>query len=310
MLVSVGADGHVSAEDVIFLRRNVFPDGGVSRGELDAIFTLAERAPQGDPEWLHFFEEIVSDFYLREEEPHGYLTNEEFDTLRARITRDGEKVSEIELRMLIKLIESATSTPPQLHEFIADALRGMIIRDDRSSGIDEHETELVRRFIFATGGAGNLAVTRTEAELLFDLNDAAAQFGAHPSWTDFFVKGVTNHLMAHFGYHAPTHEDARKTHKFMTDHSTNAGGFLKRMLSGGLSGFKKEEDSLMARRNEARERDAAVAETVTPLEAEWLADRIGRNGDLHESERALIEHIRDLGAELPPALKTIIDRAA
>lgn len=310
MLVAVGADGYVSAEDVIFLRRNVFPDGVVSRAELDAIFALAERALDGDPEWPMFFEETVADFYLREEEPHGYLTAHEFDTLKARITRDGEEASEIELRMLIKLLETAVETPPQLHGFIADALRASIISEERGYGIDEYEAELVRRFIFAKGGSGNLAVTRAEAELLFDLNDATAHLGAHPAWTDFFVKGVANHLMAHFGYHAPSHDEARRTQQFMSDHSANAGGFLKRMLAGGLNGFKEEEKSLAARRNEARERDAAAAEVVTPLEADWLADRIGRNGELHESERALIDHIRDLGAELPPALKTIVERAA
>ncbi|HBS30372.1 MAG TPA: hypothetical protein DEA40_01280, partial [Parvularcula sp.] len=79
----VGADGHVSAEDVIFLRRNIFADGVVSREELATLFALARRAPAGDPEWPDYFAEAAADFFLREEEPHGYLTEEEFEHLAA-----------------------------------------------------------------------------------------------------------------------------------------------------------------------------------------------------------------------------------
>lgn len=309
-LVAVGADGYVCAEDVIFLRRNVFPDGVVSAAELDAIFELAARAPDGDPEWPMFFEEAVADFYLREEEPHGYLTQAEFETLKARIERDHARPSEIELRLLIKLLETATQTPPQMHDYIIDSLRAALVGEPREAGLDEHETALLRRFMFAHGGAGDVAVTRAEAELLFDINDAVARLPSHPSWTDLFVKGVGNHLMAHLGYAPMAYEDARRAHAFIADHSWSAGGFFKRMLSGGLSGFKRDEAPLQAQRNETRERAAAEAGKVTRGEAGWLAARIGRNGDFHESERALIDHIRDLGAELPAELQAVLDRAA
>lgn len=308
-LANVGANGYVTNDDVMFLRRNVFKDGIVSGGEVDAVFALAERAPKGDPAWPMFFEEAVADFYLREEEPHGYLTAEEFATLKARVTRDGRKASAIELRLLLKLLETATETPPAMSDFIADQLKAAIAARGSDASVTKEDTALISRFVFASGGAGNVAVTKKEAEFLFDISDATHGVGNDPAFTEFFVKAIANHLMAHIGYTPPSREEAVRRQAYFEDQSVNVGGFFKRMISGGLSGLK-EEKSPQALRNEQRERDAAFAEKVTPVEADWVADRIGRDGVLHASERALVAYMRELGAELPPKLKALIDRAA
>ncbi len=305
-LAQVGADGYVSTEDVLFLRRQVFKDGVVSAAELDGLFTLGERAPKGDPEWPAYFEEAACDFYLREEEPQGYFTQEEFHTLKARVTRDGQSASPLELRLMIKLLETAVDSPAEMRGFVASQLKEAIA--EKSGAVAAADVELVRRLIFAKGGDGNLAVTRAEAELLFDINDAARD--ADPSWTVFFVKAIANHLMAHLGYEPQSREEARRQHAFVSDHSVDVGGFLKKMLAGGLGGFRGDGASAQARRNADRERQRKIAEIVTPGEADWLADRIGRDGQLHDSEKALVTYIKELGAELPPKLQALVARAA
>ena len=45
---------------------------------------------------------------------------------------------------------------------------------------------------------------------------------------------------------------------------------------------------------------------VTEQEANWLAERIGRDGQLHENEKALIAYMEALGAELPGSLAALI----
>jgi hypothetical protein len=307
-LVNLGADGHLSAEDVHFLRRQVFKDGIVSAEELDALFTLGERAPKGAPEWAEFFEEAASDFYLNEEEPHGYFTAAEFQTLRARMTHDGAVASPLELRLMVKLLEAAVECPPEMHAFVADQMKK---RYAAGGALASEDVALLRRFIFAKGAAGNISVTRAEAELLFDICDAVRGRGNDASWTEFFVKSISNHLMAYFGYQPLAHEEAKRLHGFVSDHSVNVGRFLERMFAGGLSGFSKSAPPLAAERNASREAEAAIAEKVTPDEADWLADRIGRDGTLHETEQALVKYMRDaLGAELPPKLKALVARAA
>jgi hypothetical protein len=58
--------------------------------------------------------------------------------------------------------------------------------------------------------------------------------------------------------------------------------------------------------------DAAisVAETVNEDEAGWLAHRIGRDGTLHENEKALLRFIRAESPEIHPALQPLIEKAA
>lgn len=314
LIRSVGADGHVSADDVIFLRKNVFADGVVSRGELAALFALAEKAPQGDKEWPDYFAEAAADFFLREEEPYGYLTDEEFQHLEAFITRDGKKASRIELELLVALMEKATSTPAAMAEFTADQFRRLV--RDRIKGaprIDRADAALLRRYLYASAGDGSVAITREEAELLFDLHEMTASADNHPEWADLFIKGVAAHLMAHVGYKPLPREEALRLHDWVKDQTVNPAGFFGRMVSGGLAGIREAygpKNSRSSQKNEDNAIAAAIAERVEAQEADWLADRIGRNGKFDDIERALLHYMRDLGADLPPKLSALVEKAA
>ncbi|HNS87110.1 MAG TPA: hypothetical protein PKH09_09420 [Parvularculaceae bacterium] len=313
LIRSVGADGHVSADDVIFLRRNVFADGVVSRAELAALFALAEKAPQGDPEWADYFAEASADFFLREEEPHGYLTDQEFEHLEAFVTRDGKKASAIELKLLVALMEKATATPPAMAEFVADQFRRLIRERKGGARIGRNDADMLRRYLYAAAGDGSIAVTKEEAELLFDLHEMTYAADNDPSWADLFIKAIAAHLMAHVGYRPLPREEALRLHDWVKDQTVNPAGFFGRMLSGGLAGIREaygQKQSSAARKNADDAIAAAIAEQVTAQEADWLADRIGKNGKLDNIERALVHYMRDLGAELPPKLAALVERAA
>lgn len=305
-LAAFGEGRFVGAKDVALLRQGVFKDGVVSDDELDALFSLGERAPEGDPEWAHFFAEAAADFYLREQAPHGYLTEAELETLKARVTRDRRHASPLEIGLLVKLLETAVSTPPAMTDFAAEQLMASIRDKKGGPRVSAQDVVLIRRFVFAVGGAGNVAVTRREAEFLFDVSDMTAGAKNDPSWTEFFVKAVANHLMAHIGYEPPTHDEARAAQAFLSDRSVDVGGFFRRMIAGGLSGLAPEGQTAQSARNATREAGIAAAAPVTVDEADWVADRIGRDGALHAGEKALVQHLKSLGGALPPRLKAIV----
>ncbi len=327
-LTSVGDDGYVSAEDVRFLRRNVFADGVVSAEELDALFRLGEKAEAGDREWPQYFAEAAADYYLREEEPNGYLTQQEFNSLQARVTRDGAKASKLELGLLLRLMETAISSPEEMSGFVAEQLSRHIRKKSGGAVIDADDVKMISRFIFAAGGDGNVAVTRSEAEFLFDISDATAKAQNDPSWNDFFKKAVSNHLMAHIGFqpmgraHAlslytpdPTDGPAYEAPRLENENNLERSGSSLWDMALNVFSAKAAHRRRVERRhratNERREREAAEAEVVTPEEADWLADRIGRDGVLHPSEKALVAYMRDeLDADLPPKLKAIVEKAA
>jgi hypothetical protein len=307
-LASVGQGGYVSAKDVNLLRQTIFKDGVVSDDELDALFALGERAPEGDPEWSHFFAEAAADFYLREEQPNGYLTEEEFRTLKERVTRDGGSASALELGLLVKLLETAKQTPEAMSAFVGEQIKAEIAAKKGGARVSAQDAVFIRRFIFAVGGAGNVGVTRREAEFLFDIADMTGGAKNDAAWTELFVKAVANHLMAHIGYEPPSREEAVASEAFMNDASTNVGRFFQRMIQGSLSGLRQSGPSAQAEKNAERAVAAAAAERVTDTEADWVADRIGRDGALHPAERALVDHLKTLSADLPPKLKNILGR--
>ncbi|GJL90449.1 hypothetical protein [Hyphococcus sp.] len=307
-LAAIGADGFVSADEVLFLRRTVFANGVVDPAELDALFDLGDRAQDGDPEWFQFFAEAAADFYLREEEPQGYLTPEEFASLRGRITRDGH-ANALEVALLVKLMETAMQSPAEMAEFTGDQIRAMIAKKPEGPVVSKQDAIMLKRYLFAAGGDGNVAVTRREAELLFDINDATDNARNNPAWTELFVQGVVNHLMAHLGYTAPSREEAFRRNAWAKDQSVNVGGFFKKMMAGGLSGFKPTE-SVVKAHNDQRDAEIAHAEQLTRAEADWLAARIGKDGDFDVNERRLIDRLRELKDDLPEGLKALLDRAA
>jgi hypothetical protein len=311
MINHVGADGHVSAEDVIFLRRTIFADGVVSRDELATLFELGRRAPAGDPEWADYFAEAASDFFLREEEPHGYLTDEEFEHLSSLIGRSGPTA--LELGLLVMLMEKATATPPAMADFVADEFRRTIGAHKGGPRNARADAELLRRYLYAAGGAGAVAVTREEAELLFDLHDMTAGANNDPAFSDLFIKGIAAHLMAHVGYKPLPREEALRLHDWVKDQTVDPAGFFSRMVSGGLEAIFNAyapKKSAAAKKNEDNAIAAAIAEQVTAQEADWLADRIGRNGHVDEIERALLNYMRGLEADLPPKLAALVEKAA
>ncbi|CAK9039298.1 Uncharacterized protein SCF082_LOCUS24095 [Durusdinium trenchii] len=311
-LAAVGANGYVTANEVLFLRRTVFEDGVVNTEELDALFALSDRAGEGDPEWSQFFAEAVADYYLREEEPQGYLTPEEFASLQVRITRNHRSANALERCLLVKLMETAVQTPPEMAHFVGDQIKKAILNKTDGPVVDKNDAMLLRRYLFAAGGDGSVAVTRSEAELLFDINDAVQTAPNNPAWTELFVQGVINHLMAHLGYTAPSREEAFRRNAWARDHSANVGGFFKRMLSGGVGAVKDaySDSSAYELHNNRRETDAAIAAKITPCEADWMAERIGRDGAFDENERQLIGRMRELAEDLPDNLKALLERAA
>lgn len=307
-IAAIGADGFVSADEVLFLRSKVFANGVVEPAELNALFDLGDRAQDGDPEWFQFFAEAAADFYLREEDPQGYLTAEEFQSLRSRVLRNGH-ANALEIALMVKLMETADQTPPEMAAFVGEQIKAMILDKPDGPVVSKQDAIMIRRYLFAAGGDGNVAVTRRETELLFDINDATENARNNPAWTELFVQGVVNHLMAHLGYTAPSREEAFRRNAWAKDTSVNVGGFFKKMIAGGLSGFKPTESVIQAH-HDKREADIAQAEQLTKTEADWLASRIGKDGGFDVNERRLLERLRELEKELPEGLKALIDRAA
>lgn len=317
------ASEHLTAETVLGLRRELYRDGRIDAGELERLFALDEAADQRDPEWSAFFVEAVTDFIVDQEEPAGYVSEENARWLVDRIARDGIVKTDSELELLVKVLEKAKSSPERLSAFALHQVRRAVVYGEgpvakgvlTRGRVGATEADLIRRVLYAFGGQGNIAVTRAEADVLFAINDATAEADNDPAWTDLFVKALANTLMAASGYQVPSREVALKREEWLSSESAGVGDFFARMASGGLKGIlaayrQPDPDEQWRQRNERFAAASDEAERITEDEAVWLADRIGRDGAIHENEKEVLRFIAQESPGIHPSLMSLIGNAA
>jgi hypothetical protein len=325
-LDAIARTGTIEPSDVRRLRATVFANGVVSPEEAEWAIALDEAASTRCPEWAEFYLGVLTDFIVRQERPEGYVSDANAEWLVARISRDGVVNAASELELLVKVLEVAVTAPPSLSAF---ALRQVVHAVADGNGpladgrvlepgvIGEAEVELVRRILYAYGGAGAIGVSREEAEVLFDLNDRTREADNHPSWSDLFVKAVANFLMSSRGYSVLSREEALRREAWLDEPPQGVaalfGNITTTLLSNSLKGVWRtwrEEETAQSLRNREVEAAMAVAEVVTSDEVRWLADRIGRDGVIHDNERALLVFLREESPDIHPSLRTLLDTAA
>jgi len=324
ILARVQSSGTVTADDALAARRAVYgSDGAIDPNEMDTLFRINEAAKTSDPAWKALFVEAGTDYIVNQQEPAGYVSDANANWLVARISADGIVKTATELELLVKVLEEAESSPETLVKFALRQVELAVVSGEGPLAdgeklvpgrVTKAGATLLRRILYAFGGEGGIAITRSEAEVLFDINDATFGADNDPEWTDLFVKAITNCIMAASGYQVPPRQVALAREHWLDSPDAGIGGFFAKMAAGGLKGIIKAytapADAGWAARNAAMQRDIRAAEVVTGGEAEWLADRINRNGKMGENEKALLRFIGKEAPDIHPSLKPLISKAA
>src|SRR5690606_18441371 len=124
--------------------------------------------------------------------------------------------------------------------------------------------------LYAFGGDGHVGITRAEAEVLFDINDATSDARNDPQWSDLFGKAIGNNVLYVSGYAVPTRQEALRREAWL-DEPASIGDFYTRMVKGvasvlagyGVPEAITEHDAIH------RQVDLASAERVDDDEAIW-----------------------------------------
>ncbi|MGF1641371.1 MAG: hypothetical protein ACFCUO_10525 [Rhodospirillales bacterium] len=312
LVVPMVAAGTIVAADVLKLRREVFTDGVVDREEAELLFYLNERCRDHAAPWNDFFVDALTDYFIWQRHPKGYLADDDAGFLIEGVTRDGRIDGRTELELLVNVVHWAHDCPEPLVLLALDAVKRSVIEGGgllfgskrrRPGVIDRADVEIVRKLIYAGGGAGGFTVTRAEADMLFDLNDATIEKANVETWAELFVHAVAAHVM--FPRGAPVVPDAdevRRREAWLKDRrgiGRLLGGIGGAVVRGKLVEGWQNADLFGVRAGKAqaeRERtEAAEAErrqAVDAAEAAWLVQRIGRDGIIHDNERALLAFIK------------------
>jgi hypothetical protein len=315
----------VTLDDALEARRAVYgDDGAIDASEIETLFRIDEAADDADPAWSMLLVEAGTDFIVHQQRPDGYVDEANASWLIDRIGKDGKVKSATELELLVKVLEEAKTSPKSLVQFALRQVQCAVVNGDgpladgrrlTPGRVGRPEADLVRRILYAFGGDEGIAITREEAEVLFDINDATAEADNDPAWTDLFAKAVANCIMAASGYTVPTREVALAREEWLDAPSGGVGNFVARMTAGGWRGIlaayrAPDDEEEWARRNAMQRAAIAGAEVVTEDEASWLAERIDRDGKLHDNEKALLRFIGNEASDIHPSLLPLIEKAA
>lgn len=320
---AIKSRGAVTAADVLQLRRAFYEDAGIDHTEAEILFDLNDACSVQDPSWSDCFVEMLTDFVVNQAKPEGYVTIENADWLVQRISRDGKVESKTELELLINVLDKARWSPQSLVTFaLAQVKRAVIegsgpLRTGKSlepGVINEAEVELLKRVLYAFGGDGNIAISRPEAEILFDIDAATEGKANAESWPDLFVKAIANCVMASSGYAVPSREQALARDVWMESRGDlTLGRMFAGMVGGGLKGIfaaYREQDPMerAISQLERQKIEIVTAEEVTPVEANWLAEKIGKDGHVSVNEKALLEFLATNSPKVAPELDAMIQR--
>jgi len=285
---------------------------------------LNDACPVQDPAWADCFVETITDYVVEQMEPEGYITAENAQWLIERISRNRRVESKTELELAVNVLDKARWAPQSFVRFALDQVKDAVINGVgplRSAKmlspgvVTEGDVELLRRMLYAFGSDGNIAITQPEAEVLFDIEAATTGGDSHPAWSDLFVKAIASCVMAASGYATPPREVALAREAWLDRRGDLS---LDNVLSGMVTGMRSlfgdyhkqtEEERAIARLTQQKI-EIVTHEAVTPAEAEWLAGRFGRDGELTPNEMALLIFLKSECPAIHPALQALVDKAS
>ena len=318
--------GTIKDVDVLRLRSAVHNDGVITAEEAEALFKLNETCALHDPAWVDFYIEALTDYLVNQAEPEGYLTAEDAHRLIARIANDGRIERKSDFDLVLNVLDKSRWSPVSLSRFALQQIKRAVVDGDgplrvgqpqERGKINEPEVEVARRILYAFGGEGSIAVTRPEAEVLFDINDGIGDPEANPAWTDLFVKAVTNVVMAASGQAVPTREEALRRDAWLIEGRGELSplALLSAMVTSSIDAVRatyqeqsSEERALV--RLEQQRIEIITNEEITQAEAAWLSERIGRDGHLTPNEAALVAYLKKESPKIHPDLQAAVERLA
>ena len=220
----------VATADLVQLRRQRNPEQAISRAEAEALLSLDRTQKNSAASWRDFIADAIAD-HLMSAEPAGIITPEKADWLITALAPTGVIETVTAIETLLRAMEAAREAPSSLAAFAIRQAQAAIIKGEGpaigprphfSRVIDGEDTALLYRILIAAGGADGVAVSREEAEALFDLHDATARSTNDPAFDGLFYRAIAHHALHASGEEVAPRQAALAPGGALTNSAPNA----------------------------------------------------------------------------------------
>ena len=305
--------------DVLKLRQAYYANGQFFEEEVKSFFEINDACRIQETTWTPLCVEAIADLIINDAEPQGCITKTNDHWLIDCISRDGIVDTHTELEVLLTVLDKWRSSLKWFIAFVLDQFKIAVCDGDgplragtqlQPGEVTDDHLELIRRVLYAFGGDGNVAILHKEAEILFEIADRITDSEENSSFAELSIKAISNYVMAASGYSIPCRQKKLHTEAWLESRGDLS---LGDMLSQAFQGFfgQYQEQTAVQRalaRLEQQTLEIITNQKSTSGEANWLCDRIGRDGEITTDEKALLLCLKEASPIITPEPRPLLDK--
>src|SRR5262245_30642017 len=114
------ATGRIDGSHAMQLRRLIYAGGSVSREAANLLLGLDTACSKKDPAFAQLYVEALTDYFVWQTEPKGYVSPEDARFLIDNICADGHIDSKTEFELVLNIVHWARHCPEELVILVLD----------------------------------------------------------------------------------------------------------------------------------------------------------------------------------------------
>ena len=325
------ASGRIEGSHAMQLRRIIYANGTVNHEAAKLLLGLDRACSKKDPAFAQLYVEALTDYFVWQTEPKGYVSPESARLLIDNIGADGHIESKTELELVLNIVHWARQCPEEVVLLVLDAVRQSVLLSREYPARRQppaHQHRRWRRRDSAQGAAcaggrrqpaGHAA--RGGIALYTERCDGSGRQRSGVDRLSSRARSPTICSTRRSAPVVPTREDAARRERWLNERGSIGqllGSVGKALAHGNIpmrTLFEELDPPGAAADEKAAEAEARATkelleqETINSAEAAWLAKRILQDDTIDENERALLAFLKKEAKAIDPSLKPLFARA-
>lgn len=181
----------LTADDVMLLRRHMFPRGLRSLDDAAQLIVVHKSATETSHEWDNWLIESVAAFIVARTDPLGSLDISNARFMIEMLSKDGVISTSAELELLLHAMEMAVDVPDILTVLALNQLRLALqtgegvycgLRIARRMGIGQCDIDFIYRILRGSVHNGKLVLYPSEIAVIEAIDSIVRDDTNHPAW--------------------------------------------------------------------------------------------------------------------------------